>query len=79
MRVGEEGVAPVDQLEKMRGEMDRAWKDFFEKNPFEKEEDILRQVDERMRGVVTGSLRSRLKRNQRRVKTRRGNLQERLS
>ena len=61
----------VSLLEKMREEMDRAWKDFFEKNPSKKEADILRQVEERMRGVGTGSLRSRLKRNYRRVKTRR--------
>ena len=67
----------MDLLEKMRDEMDRAWKDFFEKNPSKKEADILREVEERMRGVSTGSLRSRLKRNYRRVKTR--NLRERLS
>ncbi len=67
----------MNLLEKMREEMDRAWKDFFKKNPSKREPDILRQVEERMRGVSTGSLRSRLKRNYRRVKTR--SLQERLS
>jgi hypothetical protein len=33
---------------KMRKQMDRAWKDFFEKNPGMKEEDIRRRVEERM-------------------------------
>ncbi len=65
-------------LEKMREEMDRAWKDFFEKNPSNKE-DILRKVEERIRGVSTGSLTSRSKRNYCRVKTRNCNLQERSS
>jgi hypothetical protein len=36
-------------LQKMREEMDRAWKDFFEKNPCKKEADILRRVEERLR------------------------------
>ncbi len=58
-------------LEKMREEMGRAWKDFFEKNPCEKEPDILREIEKRMRRVSTGSLRSGLKRKYRRVKTRR--------
>ncbi len=75
----ERGVAPVNLLETMREEMDRAWKDFFEKNPSKKEADILRRVEERMRKASSGSLRSRLKRNHRSVKTRRGNLQEPLS
>ena len=65
-------------LEKMREEMDRAWKDFFEKNPSNKE-DILRKVEERMREISTRSLTSRLKRNYRRVKTPNCNLQERSS
>ena len=69
----------MNLLEKMREEMDRVWKDFFEKNPSKKEPDILRQVEERMRGVSAGSSGSRLKRNYRRVKTLRRNLQERLS
>jgi hypothetical protein len=33
---------------KMRKQMDRAWKNFFEKNPGMKEEDIRRRVEERM-------------------------------
>jgi len=61
----------VPPLEKMRREMDRAWKDFFKKNPSKKKADILQQVEKRMREVSTGSLRSRLKRNNRKVKTRR--------
>ncbi len=69
----------VSLSEKMRDEMDRAWKDFFEKNPSKKEPDILRQVEKRMRGVSTASLRSRSKQNYRRVKTRGRNLQKRLS
>jgi len=40
-------------LQKMREEMDRAWKDFFEKNPCKKEADILRQVEERLRRIST--------------------------
>jgi len=35
--------------QKMREEMDRAWKDFFEKNPDKKEVDVWRQVEERLR------------------------------
>ncbi len=69
----------MNLLEKMREEMDRAWKDFFEKNPSKKEADILRQIEERMKGVSTGSFRLRLKRNYRGVKTRSCNLQEPLS
>jgi hypothetical protein len=33
----------------MREEMDRAWKDFFEKNPDKKEEDVWRRVEERLK------------------------------
>jgi len=36
-------------LQKMREEMDLAWKDFFEKNPGKKEEDVWRRVEERLR------------------------------
>lgn len=36
-------------LQKMREEMDRAWKDFFEKNPDKKEEDIWQRVEERFK------------------------------
>ncbi len=39
-------VALFCALQKMRGEMDRAWKDFFEKNPDKKEEDLRRRVEE---------------------------------
>jgi hypothetical protein len=42
-------VALLCALQKMREEMDRAWKDFFEKNPDKKEEDIWRGVEERLR------------------------------
>ena len=34
-------------MQKMREEMDRAWKDFFEKNP-DRKEDVWRRVDERI-------------------------------
>jgi len=34
---------------KMREEMDQAWKDFFEKNPDTKEEDVRRRVEERLK------------------------------
>ena len=33
----------------MREEMDLAWKDFFEKNPSKKEEDVWRRIEERLR------------------------------
>ena len=36
-------------LQKMREEMDRAWKDFFKKNPDKKEEDVWRRVEDRLR------------------------------
>jgi len=35
--------------QKMREEMDRVWRDFFEKNPDMKEEDVRRLVEERLR------------------------------
>jgi len=35
--------------QKMKEEMDRIWKDFFEKNPDMKEEDVRRRVEERLR------------------------------
>jgi hypothetical protein len=41
--------ALLSALQKMRGEMDRAWKDFFKKNPDKKEEDVWRRVEERLR------------------------------
>jgi len=42
-------VAFLRAMQKMREEMDRVWKDFFEKNPDEKEEDVRRWVEERFR------------------------------
>jgi len=42
-------VAFLRALQKMRDEMDRVWKDFFEKNPDKKEEDVWRRVEERLR------------------------------
>ena len=41
-------VAVLRTMQKMRDEMDRVWKDFFEKNPDEKEEDVRRWVEERV-------------------------------
>jgi len=42
-------VAFLRAMQKMREEMDLAWKDFFEKNPGKKEEDVWRRVEERLR------------------------------
>ena len=42
-------VAVLRAMQKMREEMDLAWKDFFEKNPGKKEEDVWRRVEERLR------------------------------
>jgi hypothetical protein len=42
-------VAFLRAMQEMREEMDRAWKDFFEKNPDKKEEDVRRRVEERLR------------------------------
>ena len=42
-------VALLCALQKMREEMGRAWKDFFEKNPDKNEEDVWRGVEERLR------------------------------
>ena len=42
-------VALLCALQKMKEEMDRAWKDFFEKNPDEKREDVWRRVEEQLR------------------------------
>ncbi len=39
--------------QKMREEMDRAWKDFFRKNPDEKEEDARRRLEERLKSKQT--------------------------
>ena len=42
-------VAFLHPMQKMREEMDLAWKDFFEKNPDKNEEDVWRLVEERLR------------------------------
>ena len=42
-------VAFLHAMQKMREEMDLAWKDFFEKDPGKKEEDVWRRVEERVR------------------------------
>jgi hypothetical protein len=42
-------AALLRAMQKMRGEMDRVWKDFFEKNPAEKEEVVRRWLEERLR------------------------------
>jgi len=42
-------VAFLRAMQKMREEMDRVWKDFFDKNPGMKEEDVRRRVEERLR------------------------------
>jgi len=42
-------VAFLRAMQEMRQEMDRVWKDFFEKNPDEKEEVVRRWLEERLR------------------------------
>jgi hypothetical protein len=42
-------VAFLRAMQIMREEMGLAWKDFFEKNPDKKEEDVWRRVEERLR------------------------------
>ena len=42
-------VALSCALQKMREEMGRAWKDFFEKNPDKNKENVWRLVGERLR------------------------------
>jgi hypothetical protein len=42
-------VAFLHPMQKMGKEMDLAWKDFFEKNPGKKEEDVWRWLEERLR------------------------------
>jgi len=44
-------VAFLRAMQEMREEMDRVWKDFFEKNPDEKEEVVRRWLEERLRSV----------------------------
>jgi hypothetical protein len=38
--------------QKMKEQMDRVWKDFFEKNPNMKEEDVRRRIEERLRSKL---------------------------
>jgi bacterioferritin (cytochrome b1) len=45
-------VAFLRAMQKMREEMDRVWKDFFEKNPDEKEEDVRQWIEERLRKLT---------------------------
>jgi len=45
-------VAFLCVMQKMREEMDRVWKDFFEKNPDEKEADVRRWIEERFRRLT---------------------------
>ena len=58
-------AALLHPMQKMREEMDLAWKDFFEKNPGRNKEDVWRRVEERLRsktkfeGSGQGNLRSR--------------------
>ena len=49
----DEEVALLCALQKMREEMDGAWKDFFKKNPDKKEEDVRRRVEQRLRSKQT--------------------------
>ena len=46
-----EQVAFLDLNQKMREEMEQVWKDFFEKNPDEKEKVILLWLEERLRSM----------------------------
>ena len=47
--MGQDALLHLKQ--KIRGEMDLAWRDFFEKNPGKKREDVLRWLEERLRSV----------------------------
>jgi len=47
--LSEGAVALLCASQKIREEMDRAWKDFFEKNSDKKEEDVWQRVEERLR------------------------------
>ena len=44
-------VAFLRAMQEMREEMDRVWKDFFEKNPEEKEEVVRRRLEGRLRSL----------------------------
>jgi hypothetical protein len=46
-----EGDALLHLKQKIREQMDLAWRDFFEKNPDKKREDVLRWLAERLRSV----------------------------
>ena len=46
-------VALLHVMQRMTKEMDLAWKDFFEKNPGKKEEDVWRGLEERLRSKQT--------------------------
>ncbi len=43
-------------MQKMRKEMDLAWKDFFEKNPGMRKEDVWRRLEERLRSKQIGRM-----------------------
>ena len=45
----EREVTFLTALQKMREEMDRVWKDFLEKNPGKKNEDIWQWLEKRLR------------------------------
>jgi argininosuccinate lyase len=45
----EREVTFLRALQKMGEEMDRVWKDFFEKNPEKKDEDVWQWVEKRLR------------------------------
>ncbi len=45
-------VAFLRAMQKMGEEMDRVWKDFFEKNPDKNEEEVRRWVEERFRKLT---------------------------
>jgi bacterioferritin (cytochrome b1) len=44
-------VALFRAMQEMREEMDRVWKDFFEKNPEQKEEVVRGWLEERLRSL----------------------------
>ena len=45
----EEEVEFLRVMQQMRKKMDLVWDDFFERNPNQREEDIRRRLEERMR------------------------------
>jgi hypothetical protein len=62
-------IAFLRAMQKMREEMDRVWKDFFEKNPGEKEDVARRWVEERWRKLTKfeGSARGSSDHGQKRI------------